>query len=95
MFDMIFSKSKGKGGIFLAGYNMASEEERRQYDKPRICKYMGRQIQLIAIFFVLGAIIDCFIPEKGYLVILILFAIWLIHHALIRYKKFDEMFKMK
>ncbi len=95
MMGVMFSKSNGKGCKYLAGYNIASEEERKQYNEKRICKYMGRQFQLIAMFFVLGAIVDWFWPEKGYIIAFVLFIMWLIHHIYIRYKKFDNMFKIK
>ena len=32
---------KGKGSFLIAGYNTASDEEQKKYDKKKLCKTMG------------------------------------------------------
>jgi len=32
---------RGKGSFLIAGYNTASDEEQKKYDKKKLCKTMG------------------------------------------------------
>lgn len=39
----------GKGGWLIAGYNTASEEEKRKYDEKKLCRSMGATMLVITI----------------------------------------------
>ena len=39
---------KGKGAMFLAGYNTMSEEKKSRYNEKALCKFMGIMILLIS-----------------------------------------------
>lgn len=40
--------SFGKGSFLIAGYNMMSAEEKKQYDEKALCKFMGAFMFIIA-----------------------------------------------
>lgn len=44
----------GKGGFLIAGYNTASEKERRKYNEKKLCRTVGAYMALITVL-VLGA----------------------------------------
>jgi hypothetical protein len=75
-----FLKSDGGACRFLSGYNMKSPEERAQYDEARMCRDYGRVITRWALFFVLGAMADLFVPFWGISCAFGLFFITLIVH---------------
>lgn len=88
-------KSEGKGWILLAGYNLATEEQRKKYDEKKLCIYTGKKCLLCTMAFVVGTVIDVFFPGKGFWIGMILTVVVLAHYIYIRFKKFDLMFKKK
>lgn len=44
----------GKGSFLIAGYNTASEEEKRKYDEKKLCRATGSYLAVLT-FLVLGA----------------------------------------
>ena len=44
----------GKGSFLIAGYNTASEKERRKYNEKKLCRTVGAYMALITVL-VLGA----------------------------------------
>ena len=58
LFGICFVKSNGKAAAFLAGYNMKSKEERKQYDEKEMCRVYGNRMMWMALPFVVGAAID-------------------------------------
>ena len=60
----------------------------------KICKYFGKTILIWAILFIVGALVNCFYPEIGIKLAFLLLIIALAYHIYIRYKKFDEKFKI-
>jgi hypothetical protein len=91
---IFFVKSKGKGCNFLSGYNLATPEERSNYDEVAICNYVGKTILLWAVFFVIGAVVDYFYQGFGIKLAFSLLIIALAYYIYVRYKKFDEKFKI-
>lgn len=90
-----FTKSDGKLCKYIAGYNMKSHEERKDYDEMKICKYFGKAIISWAIPYIIGAIVDCFIPIVGTSLAALLFIIAVFYHVYqSRDKIFDEKFKL-
>lgn len=92
---VLFIKSNGKGCNFISGYNLATEEERKNYDEVKICKYVGKTILVWAVFFIIGALVDYFYQGIGIKLAFFLFIIAFAYHIYIRYKKFDEKFKIQ
>jgi len=92
---VLFIKSNGKGCNFISGYNLKTEEERKNYDEVKICKYVGKTILVWAVFFIIGALVDCFYKGIGIMLAFFLFIIGLAYLIYIRCKKFDEKFKIK
>lgn len=92
---VLFTKSKGKGCNFISGYNLATPEERKNYDEVKICKYFGKTILIWASFFIVGALVDCFYQGIGMKLAFLLFIIAAAYHIYIRYKKFDKKFKTR
>lgn len=39
----------GKGSFLIAGYNTASEEEKKRYDKKKLCRVMGSGLFVITL----------------------------------------------
>ncbi|WP_271809832.1 DUF3784 domain-containing protein [Clostridium beijerinckii] len=91
---VLFIKSNGKGCYFISGYNLASPEERKNYDEVKICNYFGKTILIWSIFFIIGALVDYFYYGTGMKLAFLLLIIALVYHIYIRYKKFDEKFKI-
>lgn len=91
--SILFFRSDGKGCIFIAGYNLTSEEVKKKYDEKGICRFMGKEFAILGIGFFIGAAIEFFFAEKGFIFVSIFFGVWFIRHGYIRYKKFDKMFR--
>lgn len=92
---ILFIKSNGKGCNFISGYNIATEEERKNYDEVKICKYFGKTILIWAVFFIIGALVDYFYKGFGITLAFFLLIIGLAYIIYIRCRKFDEKFKIK
>lgn len=61
-----FYRSDGKAAKFLTGYNMRSEVDRKTHDEELyMCKNYGKRMMIMAIPFVIGAIIDFFKSGVG------------------------------
>ncbi len=43
----------GKGAWLLAGYNTASEKEKREYDEKKLCRVMGGGMALITVLLMI------------------------------------------
>lgn len=65
LFGLYFYKSKGKAANLLTGYNMRSDEERKQYNENELCKSYGVRLMIMAVPFLAGAVIDCFASGIG------------------------------
>jgi FtsH-binding integral membrane protein len=61
-------KSKGKATNFLTGYNMRSDEDRKNYDESKMCKSYGIKMMVMAVPFIVGAVIDYIAPGIGSLI---------------------------
>lgn len=93
---ILFIKSHGKGSNFLAGYNMVSTKERKEYDEVKLCIYTGKTLMVWSSFFIIGAVIDLFLAGVGVILAVILFLAHLIYYSVyIRWLKFDQLFKIK
>lgn len=68
LFGLFFYKSKGKAANLLTGYNMRSEEERKNYDEAGMCKSYGIKMIIMSVPFILGAVIDYFASGIGCLI---------------------------
>ena len=66
----------GKGSFLIAGYNTASEEEKKKIDKKKLCRSMG--IMLLAVAGLIGAMCvvdtDAFALSMGGIIVLVLAA---------------------
>lgn len=60
LFGLYFYKSNGKAANLLTGYNMRSDKERGKFNEKAMCKSYGKRMMIMAIPFLIGAIIDCF-----------------------------------
>jgi hypothetical protein len=58
----------GKGSWLIAGYNTASEEEKKKYDVKKLCRSMGVMCLLLSIIF--GTI--CFINTDKFALVMII-----------------------
>jgi len=93
---ILFIRSNGKGCDFLAGYNMATSEERKDYDEVKLCTYTGKTFIVWGGYFIIGALIDYFVPGVGIILAIILFIASLLYYSIyIRWLKFDKLFKIK
>lgn len=43
----------GKGAWFLAGYNTASEKEKRKYDEKKLCRVTGGGMALVTVLLMI------------------------------------------
>lgn len=75
LLGLLFYRSKGRGANWLAGYNMKSEEERKNYDENKMCQMYGKRMMFWAIPFLLGAFIDFRNAGKG---VLVAWGIWMV-----------------
>ena len=92
----LFIRSNGKGCDFLAGYNIATSEKRKEYDEVKLCNYSGKSFIVWGGYFILGALIDLFFPGVGITLAIILFITSMLYYAIyVRWLKFDELFKIK
>nr|WP_294583288.1 DUF3784 domain-containing protein [uncultured Anaerotignum sp.] len=72
---LCFYRSNGKGANLLSGYNMKSQEERRRFDEPQMCRIYGRKMMQMAVPFFFGAVIDLILPGRGCLLAWIVFVV--------------------
>lgn len=52
----------GHGGSFIAGYNTASENEKRKYNEKRLCRTLGLGIAVIAILLLVMGLFENVLP---------------------------------
>lgn len=62
--SILFFRSDGKGCIFIAGYNLTSEEVKKKYDEKGICRFMGKEFAILGIGFFIGAAMNFFLQKK-------------------------------
>ena len=61
-----FYRSNGKASMFLTGYNMRSEKERKTHDEEvSMCKNYGMRMMIMAAPFIIGAVIDFYKGGAG------------------------------
>ena len=75
LFGLFFYNSHGKGASLLTGYNMRPENERKKYDEDAMCKSYGKRMLIMAVPFLVGAVIDYIYPGKG---TILAWALWII-----------------
>ena len=94
LFGLYFYKSNGRAAGLLTGYNMRSDEERKNYDEKAMCKSYGIRMMIMAVPFLIGAVIDYFVLGIGSLIDwagwIILFILLLIDRAKREKKKKPE-----
>lgn len=49
LFGMFLMLSKGNGAFLIAGFNKMSKQEQDEYDKPALCKFMGKLVLWFAL----------------------------------------------
>lgn len=80
LIGFLFYISKGKAANFLSGYNRRSKKVRDKYDEQDMCRSCGKIMMIMAIPFIVGAIIDYFYKGVGcvlaWIVWVILFALF-------------------
>lgn len=47
----------GKGSFLIAGYNTASEEEKKKYKEKRLCRVIGLYMGGVTLLLALGAVL--------------------------------------
>lgn len=106
---LFYSSKTGYMAMFLAGYNLATEEERSLYDEKALCKYSGKQFLLMALLLLIGAIIgfilffvefifDITIAYGGLIAAIVGFGGFIVifgHYIYVRYRKMDMFLKEK
>lgn len=78
LIGVYFFKSKGKAVNLLTGYNMKSDDERQKHNELEMCRNYGIRLMIMAIPFLLGAVIDGFVSGKGCLFAWIVWTILMI-----------------
>jgi hypothetical protein len=78
-----FYRSNGKASMFLTGYNMRSEKDRKTHEEEvYMCKNYGIRMMIMAVPFVIGAGIDFYKSGAGctlaWIVWIILFVLFLL-----------------
>lgn len=68
LLGLYFYKSNGKAANILTGYNMRPDEERKNYDEVEMCISYGKRMMIMAVPFMIGAVIDGFISGIGSLI---------------------------
>lgn len=68
LLGLYFYKSNGKAANLLTGYNMRPDEEREKYDETEMCISYGKRMMIMAVPFMIGAVIDGFISGIGSLI---------------------------
>lgn len=86
-FGIGFYKSNGKAARFLSGYNMKSDDERKKYDEPAICKAYGKRLMYMSLPFVVGIIIDISYPGVGCLIAWLIWVVMFILLLIDRHKR--------
>ncbi|MDD2978990.1 MAG: DUF3784 domain-containing protein [Hespellia sp.] len=78
LIGLFFYKSKGKAVNLLTGYNMKADDERQKYNEPEMCINYGIRLMIMAIPFLIGAILDYFSSGMGCMFAWIILTILLI-----------------
>lgn len=52
----------GRGANLIAGYNAASEEEKRKYDTKKLCRIVGGGLGIIALVILVMAVWEAVLP---------------------------------
>ncbi|WMJ86044.1 DUF3784 domain-containing protein [Anaerocolumna sp. MB42-C2] len=85
-----FYRSNGKASKFLTGYNMRSDRKTHE-EEMYMCKNYGIRMMIMAVPFVIGAVIDFFKSGVGctfaWIVWIILFVLLLIKRYQLESKK--------
>lgn len=82
-----FYRSNGKASMFLTGYNMRSEKDRKAHDEEvHMCKNYGIRMMIMAIPFIIGAVIDFF---KGGTGCTFAWIVWIILFVLLLIKRYQ------
>ena len=87
LFGLFFYNSHGKGASLLTGYNMRPENERKKYDEDAMCKSYGRRMLIMAVPFLVGAVIDYIYPGKGTILAWVLWIILFVGLLIDRIKR--------
>lgn len=82
-----FYKSNGKAANFITGYNMKSDEERKQFDEKQLCRIYGKRMMYWATPFMIGSIIDFFINGIGCAAAWGIWIVMFIYHMIDRTKR--------
>lgn len=54
----------GHGGWFIAGYNMASQEEKEKYDSKKLCRTVGFGMTVITALIIITMLFEGVLPEE-------------------------------
>lgn len=57
---LAFYLCKGKGGFLIAGYNTLPEEEKAKYDEPALCRFVGKNLFVLAGLMMVWTIAEIF-----------------------------------
>jgi len=87
LMGLFFFKSEGKAANLLTGYNMRPAEERQKYDEKEMCRAYGKRMMIMALSFVLGAIIDIFYAGVGCLIAWLIWTVLFILLIIDRHKR--------
>ena len=73
---ILFYKSNGKAAMLLSGYNTLAAKDRKSHEEEvEMCKDYGKRMMIMAVPFVVGAVVDFFKSGVGcYLA----WAVWMI-----------------
>jgi preprotein translocase subunit SecG len=65
--------TNGKGALLIAGYNTMAKEEQEKYDKPALCRFMGKMMFALAFSMVFWALSELYQKPFLFTVGLVLF----------------------
>lgn len=85
LMGLAFYRSKGRAADYLTGYNMRSEEERRQYNENELCKAFGKRVMFMAVPFLPGAMLDYIHAGVG---TVIAWSIWIVLFVLLLIERY-------
>lgn len=55
----------GKGAGFIAGYNTASEKEKKKYDEKKLCRVTGGGMAVVTVMLVITAGFEDVLPADS------------------------------
>ena len=56
MLGIFLIASNGKGAFLISGFNKMSKQEQAEYDKPALCRFMGKFVLWLALLSILYVI---------------------------------------